>query len=68
MPGYGENVSQLVVDCEHGTATLTIIQPSDPAAVRVHDIACARLAVLRHWMEERCGCTAALRRRLGVGT
>ena len=59
----------LTVDCEHGTTTLHIFAPpSDPAAIDRLAADGARLAVLRHWTEERCSCTKELRRRLGVGS
>ena len=66
VPAYGDTVSELVVDCEHGTTTLTVFQPRDPTAARVHEAACARLALAKHYDEERCRCTRELRRRFGL--
>ncbi len=66
LPGYGENVSQIVVGCRHGRTSLTIVQPRDPDAARMHDASCAKLALIKHFSEEGCCCTLELRRRFGV--
>ncbi len=54
VPAYGDTVSELVVDCEHGTTTLIVFQPRDPAAVTLHEAACVRLAIAKHYDEEGC--------------
>ncbi len=66
LPEHGENVSQIVVGCRHGTTTLTIIQSRDLDAARVHDASCMKLAILRHWLAEQCACTTELRRKYGL--
>ena len=58
---------KLVVDCEHGATLLMIFPPpNEPEAIDRLTADGARLAVLKHWTEERCSCTAELRRRFGL--
>ena len=58
---------KLVVDCEHGATLLMIFPPpNEPEAIDRLTTDGARLAVLKHWTEERCACTKALRRERGV--
>jgi hypothetical protein len=62
IPALHPGAVRYVVDCEHGTTT-AIMTPGHtpmPAAVFV------RIALARHYDEERCGCTVALRRKYGV--
>ncbi len=56
----------LTVDCNHGTTTIAYINASTPGAVQVTDAAASVMALVRHFDEERCGCTVELRRRYGV--
>jgi hypothetical protein len=65
-PDLAPDARQIMIDCKHGTTTLTVFPPRDPAAVKPHEAACVRLALLKHWSEEGCGCTRQLRRRYGV--
>jgi len=65
-PDLAPGARQIIVDCQHGTTSLTLIPPRDPAAYRPHEAACVRLALLKHFSEEGCNCTRKLRRRYGV--
>jgi hypothetical protein len=49
-----------VIDCPHGTTTVTCI---NPAAAGLTDRDSVLLALARHDEEEGCGCTAGLWRR-----
>ena len=60
-------MSELVADCKLGRTELTIFPPpSDPLAAMRLEADAARLAVLKHYSAEGCGCTAELRRRYGL--
>ncbi len=65
VPMLGEDVKQIVVDCRHGTTTLTIVAPN-PEAMQRQEMAATRLALVKHYEEERCRCTRRLRKRYGV--
>lgn len=52
------------VDCEHGTTTLTMCAPA--GGLVLPDDAISRVAVAKHYSEERCRCTRRLRARLGM--
>jgi hypothetical protein len=40
-PDLAPGARQITIDCKHGTTTLTMIPPRDPAAYRPHEVACA---------------------------
>jgi hypothetical protein len=56
----------VTIDCPHGETSVAYINATNPDALKVTDTAAAVMALARHFDEERCGCTAELRRRYGV--
>ena len=62
---HADNARAFVVDCEHGTTTITVFAAPDPAK-SPPDTVHARLAVATHYAEEHCRCTRLLRRRFGI--
>ncbi len=62
--GAVDNSEDFVVDCEHGTTTVTVITP--PGAVTFPDASSAATAVAKHYEEEGCRCTRKLRKRFNV--
>ena len=57
----------LTVDCPHGETSIAYINATTPEALKVTDTAAGVMALARHFDEERCRCTRALRRKYGVG-
>ena len=67
-PALAPDARVITVDCKHGTTSLTLIPPRDPAAYKPHEAACVRLALLKHWSVEGCNCTRKLRQRYGLAS
>ncbi len=57
----------LTVDCPHGETSIAYINATAPDALKVTDTAAAVMALVKHYGEEGCRCTRALRRKYGVG-
>lgn len=57
------DAKRIVIDCRHGE-TSVVFMPSE--ALALSDTALARMALSKHYSEERCRCTRRLRKRLGV--
>jgi len=53
-----------VVDCEHGTTEVGLLN-GEASGITAADA--ARVALAKHYGEEGCRCTRALRRKYGVG-
>ncbi len=52
----------LSVDCAHATTTITVV----PGPLPVADALLVRVALVKHFAEEGCRCTKALRQRYGI--
>lgn len=64
-PEYGPGVTVLTVDCRHGTTTLHAVAGENGPTL--NEGAAAAMAVLTHYGEERCACTAPLWARVAPG-
>ena len=65
-PQHGPAARAIVVDCAHGTSTAVLMAGGPPEVVAAHERASVALAIAKHFSEERCRCTAKLRRRYGL--
>ncbi len=59
---HAPGATRYEVDCEHATTWLMALPGREP----IPDAVFVRLAVAKHYDEERCSCTRQLRRRYGV--
>lgn len=57
-----DDCHEFVVDCPHGTTTVTLLNGKRG---RLTQPECVQVALTRHDDEEGCGCTARLWRRYG---
>lgn len=64
-PDIREGARRFLLDCPHGETTL-LWAPSE-GGLRIDESDLTELAVLRHESAERCGCAAALWKRMGGG-
>jgi hypothetical protein len=65
-PDLGPGWREAVVDCEHATTRAAYLNPPSGAG-GTSEAFIAAVAVGRHFGEERCSCTRALRKRFGMG-
>jgi len=64
-PEHGEGVRYLEIDCPHGR-TQSAFKNAAPPATQVAEADAVKMMLLRHYLTERCACTAELRRRYGM--
>lgn len=52
----------LVLDCQHATTHAALIGPPGEPQPEYSEVTVVRMALLKHFLEERCACTLPLRR------
>lgn len=61
-PEYGRGAEEVVVDCDHGTTTVTLLPSGRPERAEAEVTFAVAMAVWRHYTAEGCACTRRLRR------
>jgi len=61
FPALGPGVRRVEVDCRHAVTGVTYANA--PGGVQLTDADATRVALARHYHEERCTCTAKLWRK-----
>jgi hypothetical protein len=61
LPETVTGARQVVIDCKHGTTRALLINP--PVGFQLTDDDAVRTALVRHHVEEQCGCLKRLWRQ-----